>query len=175
MALAMMSRSPHTPPVEADWPAISRRLLRVARALTGRADEAEDLAQQAIAAVLARRPEMAGHEGYLRTTMVRAWLDRERSLRRRVARAAAWARLRPAWHTDVNAGEQGERLGLVRREIDRLPARQRLVLTLRLVEGMGYEQIAEAMGCEVGAVRSNLHAARARLRAVMGDEAGEEA
>ncbi|MCC6678764.1 MAG: RNA polymerase sigma factor [Phycisphaerales bacterium] len=171
MALAMTSRSPHSPPADADWSAISRRLLRVARALTGRADDAEDLTQQAIASVLARRPDMARHEGYIRTTLIRAWLDRERSMRRRLARAAAWARLRPAWHTDAPTEEHGERLGQIRDEIERLPTRQRLALTLRLIEGLTYEQIAEAMVCDVGTVRANLHLARARLRATLGEDA----
>lgn len=167
MALAMTHSRSQTP-AQADWPALSRRLLRFARALTGRADEAEDLAQHAIAAVLAKRPDMASHEGYVRAALIRAWLDRERSLRRRFARAAAWARLRPAWHED-DAGDDGERAARLRAEIDRLPTRQRLAITLRLVEGLPYEQIAEAMQCEVGAVRANLHLARARLRAVLGE------
>lgn len=170
MAFAM-TQHPPSPFVEADWSGLSRRLLRVARALTGRADEAEDLAQQAIAAVLARRPELAGHEGYVRAALVRAWLDRERSVRRRVARATAWARVRPAWHLDEAGEERSERLSRVRGEIERLPARQRVALTLRLIEGLTYEQIAEAMECDVGAVRANLHLARARLRERLGDEA----
>lgn len=169
MALAMTTSRPQSPPADAEWSALSRRLLRVARALTGRADEAEDLVQQAIAAVLARRPDMAMHEGYVRSALVRAWLDGERSMRRRVSRAVAWARTRPGWHVDGGAGETVERIDRVRREIERLPARQRLAITLRLIEGLEYEQIAEAMECDVGAVRANLHLARARLRRTLGE------
>lgn len=169
MALAM-TRTPHTSTADADWSAMSRRLLRVARALSPRADEAEDLTQQAIAAVLARRPDMARHEGYVRAAMVRIWLDRERSMKRRLARAAAWARLRPAWHIE-ELGGSGEQVSRLRCEIERLPPRQRLALTLRLIEGLAYEQIAEAMNSDVGTVRANLHLARARLRARLGEEA----
>lgn len=173
MARTMPNKTTHSPALDADWVAISRRLVRFATALTGRRDEAEDLTQQAIATVLARRPEMAGHIGFARRTLVRVWLDRERSVRRRMARLsqfAAWGSGRGS--AGESADERDEQVQRVRSEIERLPARQRAVVTLRLVEGLTYEQIAEAMECDVGAVRANLHLARTKLRSVLGDGDG---
>ncbi len=53
---------------------------------------------------------------------------------------------------------------LVTTSMDRLPHEQREVLLLRFVEQMSYEQIASAVGCELGTVRSRLHYAKRALR-----------
>ena len=46
-----------------------------------------------------------------------------------------------------------------------LPEEQRMVLILRDVEGLSYEEIAECLGVELGTVRSRLHRARAAVQA----------
>jgi len=53
----------------------------------------------------------------------------------------------------------------VRAALDELPDEQREVLTLRFIEEMSYEQIAEVIGRPVGTVRSRIHYAKAALRA----------
>ena len=52
----------------------------------------------------------------------------------------------------------------IRFELNQLPASQRAALSLRLLEGLSYEEIAELMGVPVNSVRSWLHRGRARLR-----------
>jgi RNA polymerase sigma-70 factor (ECF subfamily) len=44
--------------------------------------------------------------------------------------------------------------------IQRLPEEQRIVLILRDIEGLSYEDIADTLGLELGTVRSRLHRAR---------------
>lgn len=44
--------------------------------------------------------------------------------------------------------------------VDALPEELRVAVTLREVEGMSYEQIAERMGCPIGTVRSRIFRAR---------------
>ena len=44
-----------------------------------------------------------------------------------------------------------------------LKEKHRLVLTLREMDGMSYEEIAEALGCRIGTVESRLHRARKEL------------
>ena len=44
--------------------------------------------------------------------------------------------------------------------IDQLPDDLRIAITLRELEGLSYEEIAEAMGCPVGTVRSRIFRAR---------------
>jgi RNA polymerase sigma-70 factor (ECF subfamily) len=53
---------------------------------------------------------------------------------------------------------------LVHSSLSRLPHEQREVLLLRFLEDMSYAQIAAAVGCELGTVRSRLHYAKMALR-----------
>jgi RNA polymerase sigma-70 factor (ECF subfamily) len=51
----------------------------------------------------------------------------------------------------------------VRRAIDGLPYKLRVVILLRDMYGLSYEEIASAVGCPIGTVRSRLHYATQRL------------
>jgi RNA polymerase sigma-70 factor (ECF subfamily) len=48
--------------------------------------------------------------------------------------------------------------------LNRLAPEHREVLLLRFVESMNYQQIASALGCDLGTVRSRLHYAKRALR-----------
>ncbi len=65
--------------------------------------------------------------------------------------------------------------GVVEREalrlaIARLPERQRLAIVLRYLADLPLVDVAAAMGCAVGTVKSTLHAALVRLEADLGEE-----
>lgn len=60
--------------------------------------------------------------------------------------------------------ERGELRAALLRAIDELPEDRRIVVVLRDLEGLAYEEIAAALGIELGTVRSRLHRARAELR-----------
>jgi RNA polymerase sigma-70 factor (ECF subfamily) len=49
---------------------------------------------------------------------------------------------------------------MVNKTIDGLPEDLRTAIVLREVEGMSYEEIAQAMDCPVGTVRSRIFRAR---------------
>ena len=51
----------------------------------------------------------------------------------------------------------------------KLPVGERSVLLLIAWEQLSYDEVARAMGVPIGTVRSRLHSARKRIRAVMGD------
>lgn len=51
----------------------------------------------------------------------------------------------------------------VRRTIEALPADLRTAITLRELEGLSYEEIAEVMDCPIGTVRSRIFRAREAL------------
>jgi RNA polymerase sigma-70 factor, ECF subfamily len=53
----------------------------------------------------------------------------------------------------------------IQRELLELPERHRIVLILRDIQGMSYEDIAGTLGVELGTVRSRLHRARMELKA----------
>jgi RNA polymerase sigma-70 factor (ECF subfamily) len=82
------------------------------------------------------------------------------------------------WLRDVDTPEQE----LARQEIERtvaetveaLPEELRIAITLREVDGLSYEEIAQTMGCPIGTVRSRIFRARdaidQKLRPLMGAE-----
>ena len=153
-----------------DWAVVGRVLSRTARALTGSADEAEELVQQTIAHLLDRRPDRAAHFGYARRALTRRWLDQQRSLRRRIermARLGPTTAVTPPGASHAAADEQRDRL---RCAIDALPPKQRLAIVLRLIDQLPYPAIAEAMDTSVASVRANLHLARASLRTALGED-----
>lgn len=49
---------------------------------------------------------------------------------------------------------------VIQTAIDKLPEEMRIAITLREFEGMSYEEIAEAMDCPIGTVRSRIFRAR---------------
>ena len=63
-----------------------------------------------------------------------------------------------------SAALDGEAAAIVHASLERLPHEQREVLLLRFIEEMSYEQIATAVGCGIGTVRSRLHYAKRALR-----------
>ncbi|MBL8762661.1 MAG: sigma-70 family RNA polymerase sigma factor [Phycisphaerae bacterium] len=153
-----------------DWRALASRLESLAMALTRNQADADDLVQQTLLKLLGKAPERADHLGYARATMTRAWLDEQRSVRRRVRRMFDAARLHPTIHQDRAALDESELIERVGRAIDTLPPRQRAVFALRLMEGLDYEAIAQVLDCSIETVRASLHLARQRVRRHLGEE-----
>jgi RNA polymerase sigma-70 factor (ECF subfamily) len=166
---------------------VAPRLLRFARHLAGRADEAEDLVQEVLVHAL---PALARFEGrsavttYLLRALSNTWKNRLRSrsrsrlvLRLSVGSAdrsghgarAEDSALDPA-DPAPSALEQlaaEERARAVRAAVARLDPDRRLVLLLRETEDLSYEEIAVVTGLPVGTVRSRLARARADLRQIL--------
>jgi RNA polymerase sigma-70 factor (ECF subfamily) len=65
---------------------------------------------------------------------------------------------------DADPGVEPDEQVLVNASLERLPHEQREVLLLRFIEGMSYVQIAAAVGCEIGTVRSRLHYGKRALK-----------
>lgn len=152
-------------------------LYRVARRLTRRPADAEDLVQETYARAF------RGAGGFTPGTNLRAWLFRVLrnafiDARRREGRGPPIdADADPEVAAEVPASGDGwlrgdaelERLRrVVGEEIERalraLPEDARTVVLLD-VEGLGEAEIAEVMGCAPGTVKSRLHRARSALRA----------
>ncbi len=149
--------------------------------MVGDRDEAEDLAQDVFVKAY------AGLSGFRGASRFSTWLYAIASnhclndLASRARRPLTESSLRPA------GSEADDPPGLVERLADESPradallerqetVRQvqdallqlteehRLILVLREIQGLSYEEIAETLGAEVGTVRSRLHRARLALR-----------
>ncbi len=141
------------------------RLRRYARALVGDRATADDLVQDTL-----ERAWTKLHL-YRRGTDLRAWLFTvmHNVHVNRVRAARATDTLQDEMPELAQRAAQGDAL-LVRdldRAIGRLPAEQRAVLLLVVLEEMSYEQVARTMGIPIGTVMSRLSRAREKLRAMM--------
>lgn len=153
-----------------EWSELRRRLARLALALTRSRDDADDLVQQTVVVLLTRNPDLADHAGYARRAMLRVWMDQHRSTRRRLSLWTRVAQGRMRWRTDTDRLAASDRLAQVRRAIELLPPIQRAVVVLRLIEGLQYKGIAGILECSVQTVRANLHAARTRIKQILGED-----
>ena len=146
------------------------QLIRLGFVLTGDQGLAEDLAQTALARAYASWPQIrrAGDpDAYVRRVMVNA--NHSRFRKRRVAEQLTGAVPEPP-PVDV-AGGSDDRVTLMAALMS-LPLGQRSVVVLRFWLDMTEVQVAEALGCSVGAVKAQGSRALAKLRGAVG--LGEE-
>ncbi|MFJ3926757.1 SigE family RNA polymerase sigma factor [Streptomyces sp. NPDC090022] len=157
---------------EAEFQAFVRarwsHLVRTAYLLTGDPHDAEDLAQTALAKAYRswRRVCRTDHpEAYVRRMLVSCNSDRFRK-RRVTERLTA---VPPDTHAspDPAVAWADERNALMT-ALAGLPARQRAVVVLRYWEDLSEAEVAEALGCSPGTVKSQASKALAKLRACPG-------
>src|SRR5438128_1532134 len=70
-------------------------------------------------------------------------------------------------HDPERSAMSGELQRHVRDAIGQLPYKLRLVVILRDLHGLSYDEIAHVVGCPIGTVRSRLHYATQRLETVL--------
>lgn len=143
-------------------------LWRAAYRLTGDRDEADDLAQRTLIALLGQWETLRDRErlgAYAHTTLLRLLIDDRRSRR--------WTseilQERPPEPEPVPDGgaTAADRL-LVREALAALTPRQRSVVVLRYWEDRSVEETARALGLMRSTVRSQSARALARLRVLLG-------
>ncbi len=143
-------------------------LLQLARRLVWDAEEARDLVQSALADAYEKRRSLRDPQAGP------AWLRRIL-----VSRAIGLLRRRRIWGVlrevlDLNptplpspeqSFEGAERWQAFGRALRGLPAQQATAFTLRYLEGLDLDSVAEAMGIERGTVRIHLYRALQKLKA----------
>ena len=67
-----------------------------------------------------------------------------------------------------------ELVGVVDAAMQALPEELRAALTLRELEGLSYDDIAEVLGCPVGTVRSRIFRAREAIDERVREQIGED-
>jgi len=148
------------------------RLFGVALRMMRNAAEAEEVAQEAFVRAHGALAEFRGESKlstWLYAITARVCLNRLARGERRWHRVGeeGLAGLAEGGNDPAEELERSERQGALERAIAELPEERRLVVLLRDVEGLAYEEIAEALGLELGTVRSRLHRARMDLKAKM--------
>jgi RNA polymerase sigma-70 factor (ECF subfamily) len=64
----------------------------------------------------------------------------------------------------ISSTEHKDISEIVNKAISKLPEKLRVPLLLKDIEGLSYQEIAEAVGCEIGTVKSRIFRAREGLR-----------
>ena len=139
----------------------SRRLLRSALLLTGRADAAEDLVQTALLRLYRHWPRVRDDDplAYVRRVMVNArrdWWRRRTWSEQPVGTVPETAAPDPS-------GSHAERDAVVR-ALAPLSRRERTVLVLRYCDDLSERDVAALLGVSVGTVKSTASRALAKLR-----------
>ncbi|MFF2362613.1 SigE family RNA polymerase sigma factor [Streptomyces sp. NPDC058122] len=149
------------------WP----RLMRTAFLLTGEQHAAEDLVQTTLEQVYVawRRVGSADEpDAYVRRVMINAHARRHRrKLKEFLAPKDDSGLVREVPDSDDPIARADDR-GALLTALAGLPPRQREAVVLRYWEDLSESQTAEAMGCSVGAVKSNAAKGIAKLRVVPG-------
>jgi RNA polymerase sigma-70 factor (sigma-E family) len=148
----------------------SRRLCEFAYLLCGDWHQAEDAVQHALTRLYLAWGRLHNREAvdpYVRRIVLRAVLDSRRLAR--VRRESSWA----------SPPETPDRSGAVEATADRLAVlaalakvapRQRAVLVLRYWEDQSVEDVAVALGCSIGTVKSQAARGLQTLRALLTED-----
>jgi RNA polymerase sigma-70 factor (ECF subfamily) len=145
------------------------RVFGVAFRMLGNAAEAQEVAQEAFLRAhrgLAQFRGDAKLSTWLYAIASRLCLNRLATGERRLARQGeeTLLRLSDGARAPDAALEQSELETALHRAIAELPEDRRIVVVQRDLEGLSYEEIAQALELELGTVRSRLHRARADLK-----------
>jgi len=151
---------------------------RLALRYTGSASEAEDLTQEIFIAVYSSLPRFEGRSA-LSTWIFRIalnhCLERRRRKRPEVTPFDDLAVMQASKEDGPEAAlEKSERRSQVQNAIDSLSPLHRDVVALHELQGLTYQEVAEALNVPVGTVKSRLSNALRRLRDTLSQSIGGE-
>lgn len=142
-------------------------LRRFAIALSGDESHADDLVQDTVERAITKR------HLWTRRGSLRSWLFRILYRQHVDGKRSVWTRIanRSVAESDVTlsqSADQEQRMACrdIGEALDRLPADQRAAVLLVALEGLSYDEAANALGVPIGTLRSRLSRARHRLGAV---------
>ncbi len=151
-----------------DIEALVPALRRYARALTGNADQADDLVQDCLERAIAKQ-SLWRPIGPVRPWLYKIMINLHRNHRRDRRVAPEQEPLDSLAFEPSSPAPQGAALALAETAaaLDRLPAEQRQALLLVALEGMSYAEAAGVLDIPVGTLMSRVGRAREALRAMV--------
>jgi RNA polymerase sigma-70 factor (ECF subfamily) len=151
---------------------IRNKLYRFALRITGCVHDAEDVVQEVLEKVWKTPQEQSelvrNWEAWCMTLTRNRSLDKSRSNSlRRTSDLDGVAEHEGHFITPEARAEQMDMASLVKRRMEDLPEKQRLVMHLRDIEGLTYDEIAQTLDITLDQVKTNLHRARKSIRAFL--------
>ena len=148
---------------------IRHKLFRFALRIIGNSHEAEDVVQEVMEKVWKSSAEQSetvqNWEAWCMTLTRNRSLDKTRSHSlRRTAPLDGVAERSNGTLNQANATENRDLADQVKRMMQELPEKQRLVMHLRDIEEQSYEEIAEVLNISLDQVKVSLHRARKAIR-----------
>jgi RNA polymerase sigma-70 factor, ECF subfamily len=139
--------------------------VRIAYSVVRHRQDAEDVAQEALARAYARFAELRDRDRFRAWLVRMTWrlaLDRRRSEKRRLVRESALAPA-SARHTAEDEAIAEERAARLWAAIDALAEKLRITIVLSAIEGYDTREVARLLGLPEGTVKSRLFLARKGL------------
>ena len=147
------------------------RLRRFAFSLSRSPADADDLAAQAVERALRSRSQFTPGsrlDSWLFRITRNLWIDEARSRQRKAVWEAPPEEGERQGFDGAAAIEQSAELATVMTAMSALPDEQREVVSLIMIEGLGYREAAELLGLPIGTVSSRLVRGRNALLASLG-------
>ena len=148
---------------------IRHKLYRFALRITGSSHEAEDVVQEVMEKVWKTAPEQSevvlNWEAWCMTLTRNRSLDKTRSQTlRRTATLDGVSEQKADGASPAQAAENRDLAAHLKTFMQELPEKQRLVMHLRDIEELTYDEISDTLSISLEQVKVNLHRARKTIR-----------
>jgi RNA polymerase sigma factor (sigma-70 family) len=146
---------------------IKDKLFRFALRITGNKPEAEDVVQEVFLKIWDKREEMStvlNQEAWCMTLTKNLAFDKIKSKHRKTDDIDEAFNLQDSKTNVYQTVETSDTMAIIKQIMSQLPDNQRLVMHLRDIEDMTYEEIAVSLEMPMSQVKVNLHRARQRVR-----------
>ena len=144
---------------------IKDKLFRFSCRLLGKVEESEDVVQEVFIKLWSNREQISEYrslEAYAMVITKNLCLDRLKAKRNKIYSREEQEGLKD--DTPYKRTEMTDTMQYVHKLINTLPQQQQMIIHLRDIEGMEFENIGQVLNMEVNAVRVNLSRARKKVR-----------
>jgi RNA polymerase sigma-70 factor (family 1) len=142
------------------------KIFRFALRLIPKEDDAKDIVQEVLIKIWERRAEISKIEnidGWMYTVTRNLCIDKIRS-KKEYLDINTQVQVEDKQDTPHELTSKNQLLTLMRKLINEMPDKQKMVIHLRDIEGLSYDEIAQTIGIPLAQVKVNLHRARLSLK-----------
>ncbi len=142
------------------------KIFRFAMRLVNREEEAKDIVQDVLIKIWDRReeiPKIENIDGWMFTVTRNLCIDRIRA-RKDHLDVHSQVQVVDKSDTPHDMTSKSQLMTMMRKLIDEMPEKQKMVIQLRDIDGLSYDEIAGTLNIPLAQVKVNLHRARLSLK-----------